>query len=218
MGPAAHSAVTKSDSAHPDRPGTAAEIAGADDYAALVRAAASGDEAAMETLLMRAQEVAFRFSSLVCGHAEDAEDVMQDALLRAYRHVDRIREPEAFRGWLYRTVRNACLMKRRRRVDEPRHMLSIDELLPTPEGVRTLQVPDPGHGPEATAINAALRQRLDRALSALPPLYRVVVFLRDVEGLSTREAAHVVGASEATVKQRLHRGRLFLRKALGEAR
>src|SRR5438045_9289097 len=83
-------------------------------YAALVRMAATGDRDAMERLLMRAQEVAYRFSLLVCGHPEDAEDVMQDALLKTYQYVSRIEEPEAFRTWLYRTVRNACLMKRRR--------------------------------------------------------------------------------------------------------
>src|SRR5690606_10263210 len=88
-------------------------------YASLVRDAAGGDRAAMERLLMRAQEVAYRFSFLVCGHAADAEDVMQDALLKTFQHVQRITDPSAFRTWLYSTVRNACLMKRRRRVGEP---------------------------------------------------------------------------------------------------
>ena len=97
------------------------------DYDRLVRAAAGGDRPAMEHLLMRAQEVAFRFSLLVCGHAEDAEDVMQDALLKTYRYVAHIEHPEAFRTWLFRTVRNACLMKRRRRVDEPAQVMSLDE-------------------------------------------------------------------------------------------
>src|SRR6266540_1343740 len=97
------------------------------DYAALVRAAATGDRDAMERLLMRAQEVAYRFSLLVCGHPEDAEDVMQDALLKTYQHVARIERPEAFRTWLYSTIRNACLMKRRRRVGEPAQFVSLDQ-------------------------------------------------------------------------------------------
>jgi RNA polymerase sigma-70 factor (ECF subfamily) len=79
------------------------------EYSELVRLAAGGDRAALEHLLRRAQEVAFRFSFLSCGHTEDAEDVMQEALLKTYRYVDRIREPDAFRTWLYKTVRNACL-------------------------------------------------------------------------------------------------------------
>lgn len=68
---------------------------------------------------MRAQEVAYRFSLLVCGHPEDAEDVMQEALLKTFQYVDRLEDPSAFRTWLYTTVRNACLMKRRRRAGEP---------------------------------------------------------------------------------------------------
>ena len=96
----------------------------------LVRAVRGGDPEAMERLLMRAQEVAWRFSLLVCGGRDDAEDVMQEALIKTYRYAARIREPEAFRTWLYRTVRNACLIRRRRRVNEPAHMLSLDDLLP----------------------------------------------------------------------------------------
>ena len=70
-------------------------------YASLVREAATGDRGAMERLLMRAQEVAYRFSLLVCGHPEDGEDVMQDALLKTYQHVGRIEQPDAFRTWLW---------------------------------------------------------------------------------------------------------------------
>lgn len=188
------------------------------EYAPLVVAAARGERDALETLLMRAQEVAYRFSLTVCGHADDAEDVMQEALIKTYRYVGRIEHPEAFRPWLYRTVRNACLMKRRRRVDEPAHLLSLDELLPTPDTVRTLDVPDPGRNPESLALNASLRRRLKRAMAALPPAFRMVVFLREMEGLSTREVAQVAGISEANVKTRLHRARLMLQQKLGEAR
>ncbi len=164
---------------------------------------------------MRAQEVAYRFSLTVCGHAEDAEDVMQEALLKTYRHAATIKEPRAFRSWLYRTVRNACLMRHRRHVDEPRHLLSLDELLPTPDGGHLpIDVADPGRGPEDAVINVRLRRRLKSALGDLPPAFRMVVFLREMEGLSTREVAEVTGLSEANVKTRLHRAHLFLRRAL----
>ena len=103
-----------------------------DEYADLVRSAATGDAEALDRLLMRAQEVAWRFSTSVCGHADDAEDAMQEALIKTYRYVGRIREPEAFRPWLYRTVRNACLMGRRKRVGEPARLQSLDEVLPGP--------------------------------------------------------------------------------------
>ena len=75
-------------------------------------------------------------------------------------------------------------------------------------------VAEPGRGPEALAVNAALRRRLTKALRALPPSYRAIVFLREMEGLSTRDVAHVLNVSESNVKMRLHRARLFLRRQL----
>jgi len=185
------------------------------EYAKLVRAAAGGDREGMERLLMRAQEAAFRFSLLVCGHVEDAEDVMQDALLKTYRHVGRIREPEAFRTWLYRTVRNACLMKRRRRVGEPAHFESTDAGDEREEGrAAAVDVADRAPGPDELALNSWLGERLRTALGSLPARYRVIVVLREMEGLSTREVATVTGISEANVKTRLHRARVLLKERL----
>jgi RNA polymerase sigma-70 factor (ECF subfamily) len=183
-----------------------------------VRAAAAGDRHAIERLLMRAQEVAFRFSLLVCGHADDAEDVMQDALLRTYRHLGQIEQPGAFRAWLYRTVRNACLMKRRRRVDEPARVESLDERGGSANDRHrpAHEVPDRARGPDEQALNAWLGRRLREALAVLPPVDRMIVILREVEGLSTREVAAVARISEANVKTRLHRARARLRAQLGE--
>src|SRR5688572_28921808 len=130
-----------------------------DEYTDLVRSAASGDAEALDRLLMRAQEVAWRFSTSVCGHADDAEDAMQEALIKTYRYVGRIREPEAFRPWLYRTVRNACLMGRRKKVGEPARLQSLDERLPGPVGPTRMDAPDPGKNPEQLAENAVLRRR-----------------------------------------------------------
>ena len=189
-----------------------------DEYSALVRAAATGDQASMERLLMRAQEVAWRFSMSVCGHADDAEDAMQEALLKTYRYVGRISEPTAFRPWLYRTVRNACLMSRRKKVGEPARLQSIDDLFPGVEGPIRMDLPHPGRNPEQLADNAGLRLRLRKALRALPAPYRAIVFLREMEGLSTREVATAMGISEDNVKARLHRARIALQAALESER
>ena len=206
------SAVTKSTETNPS-------VRGRDgrgtDYAALLLAAQGGNQAAMERLLMKAQEIAYRFSLLVCGHADDADDAMQEALLKTYRHAAQIKEPAAFRTWLYRTVKNACLIGRRRRVGEPARVQSLDEVLMAPDGsLQRIDVEDHGRRPDQVLENSRLRQSLHRALQTLPPESRLIVFLREVEGLSTREVASVVGISEANVKTRLHRARLSLRRHL----
>jgi RNA polymerase sigma-70 factor (ECF subfamily) len=188
------------------------------EYAALVRDAATGDRDAVERLLMRAQEVAYRFSLLVCGHPEDAEDVMQDALLKTYRYVNSITEPEAFRTWLYSTVRNACLMKRRRRVGEPSHFVSLEQGVPSADGRLTPVDPaDEVKAADQRLIDDRMNQRLREALNKLPAAYRMIVVMREMEGLSTREVATVAGISEANVKARLHRARLMLRRHLEDA-
>lgn len=182
---------------------------------ATVRKAAAGDEAALEALLVDAQAVAWRFSMAVCGHAEDAEDAMQEALVRTYRHIPQIREAEAFRPWLYRTVRNVCLMSRRKRVAEPKRLLSLAEPLPSPHATPVfIDAPSPLPNPEDLTHQVRLRSRLKRAMAKLPPPFRAVVFLRDMEGLSTREAASTLSITEDNVKTRLHRARLFLRREL----
>lgn len=181
----------------------------------LATRAAAGDREALERLLLEAQETAWRFSRTVCGHTEDAEDAMQEALVQTFRFVSKLRDPKAFRPWLYRTVRNACLMSRRRRADEPRHMVSLDDLLPPRDSARRLDAPAPGKNPEQLVVNAGLKRRLTRALARLPPALRVVVFLREMEGLSTREAAEVLRVSDDTIKTRLHRARKFLQRELG---
>lgn len=198
---------------HPDR---SHEDATKAEYAALVRAAATGDRDAIERLLVKAQEVAYRFSLLVCGHQEDAEDVMQDALLKTYRYVNRITDPGAFRTWLYTTVRNACLTKRRLHSGEPSHFVSLESGDASADGEApiTLDVADGARPADQQLIDAWMDNRLRDALKQLPPRYRMIVVMREIEGLSTREVATVAGISEANVKTRLHRARLMLRRHL----
>jgi RNA polymerase sigma-70 factor (ECF subfamily) len=184
------------------------------EYAALVRQAAEGDRAAMERLLIRAQETAYRFSLLVCGHPEDAEDVMQESLLKTYQHVPQINDPESFRTWLYTTVRNACLMKRRRHVGEPATFVSLEQ-----DGNGTARktlaaLADQSRPADQQLIDNWIDSRLRDALKTLPASYRMIVVMREIEGLSTKEVADITGFSEANVKTRLHRARLMLRRRL----
>jgi RNA polymerase sigma-70 factor, ECF subfamily len=212
--PPAATRVTKADRSHL----SPVEDRGrpADAYEPLVQAAIGGDARALEALLVRVQGLAYRFSVTVCGNADGADDVMQEALIRTYRRVGQIRDLGAFKPWLYRTVRNACLMSRRRRVNEPRHFESIDRPASERWPDRPIEVPDPSPGPEAAAVNLGRRRRLRAAIKRLPPSYRAVVLLREVEGLSTREVAAALSLSEANVKQRLHRARVMLQASLAD--
>ena len=189
-----------------------------DDYTQLVRSAMAGDAAALEQLLARSQSVVRRFSNAVCGGQDDSQDAAQEALLKTYRYVRGLRDPESFRTWLYRTVRNACLLSRRKRAGEPAHVQSIDPVDSENNDPILLKVRDHGRSPEELAENARLRTQLRDALMKLPQSHRVIVFLREMEGLSTREVAEVIGISEDTVKARLSRARASLRRELAQAR
>jgi len=183
------------------------------EHTALVKAAMAGDEAALERLLVAAQDVTWRFSMAVCGQPDDARDAMQEALLRTYRHVGKLRDAGAFRPWLYRTVRNACLMSRRKRVDEPSRLESLDAANDSGSTAADGLV-HPGRSPEDQAALRHLRSQLAKSLKALPPESRAVVFLREIEGLSTRETAHALNISEDNVKARFSRARAALRAEL----
>jgi RNA polymerase sigma-70 factor (ECF subfamily) len=189
-----------------------------DEYTQLVRAAMAGDAKALEDLLSRSQSVVRRFSDAVCGGQPDSEDAAQEALIKTYRYVHDLRDPESFRSWLYRTVKNACLLGRRKRAGEPSQLESIEGDRTDDDEPILLKVRDLGRSPEELAENSNLREQLRDALLKLPQSHRVVVFLREMEGLSTREVAEVVGISEDTVKARLSRARAQLRRELASVR
>jgi RNA polymerase sigma-70 factor (ECF subfamily) len=158
----------------------------------------------------------FRYSFAMCGQREDAEEVAQETLLKVFENMGQLREPERLKPWLFRIAKNACLMKRRKSMFAPPSELSLDELRPTKDGDRKLEIADWSALPDDVASNAELHRALDHAVRGLPDLYRMVFLLRDVEGLTNEEAAHALEVSTDTVKQRLHRARLALRKSLDE--
>jgi RNA polymerase sigma-70 factor (ECF subfamily) len=176
----------------------------------------AGDASAFTPFVEVFQHRIFQYTWLMCGQREDAEEVAQDTLLKVFESFDQLQDPARVKAWVFRIAKNYCLMKRRRSVFAPDRELSLDELLPNAagDGERAIQVADDAELPEQQLLRSELGAELERALRELPDLYRSVVLLRDVEGLSTAEAAEVLDLTEDTVKQRLHRGRLALRKSL----
>jgi RNA polymerase sigma-70 factor (ECF subfamily) len=135
-------------------------------------------------------------------------------LLKTYQHVTRISEPESFRTWLYTTVRNACLMKRRRRIGEPAAFVSVEQDIEPSGGGTVAALADRSLPADQQLIDDSRGGRLREALKTLPASYRMIVVMREMEGLSTKEVAEITGFSEANVKTRLHRARLMLRRRL----
>ena len=156
----------------------------------------------------------FAFGLRMCGEREDAKDVLQDTLLAAYRSLRDLDRPDAMVSWLYRVAANACLMKRRKRVDEPERELSLEELAPDPDRGAAVEIPDPGELPDDAAERSRIRERVAAAIRDLPVPYRIVLVMRDMEQLTTQETAEALGLELSAVKMRLHRARLMLRKTL----
>ena len=175
----------------------------------------AGDATAFTPFVESFQQRIFQYTWLMCGHREDAEEVAQDTLLKVFESFDKLQDPDKVKAWVFRIAKNYCLMKRRKSVFAPVRELSLDELLPDGTGAaRPMQVADDAELPDEQMLRSELSGELERALRELPETYRAVVLLRDVEGLSTAEAAEVLDLSLDTLKQRLHRGRLALRKSL----
>jgi RNA polymerase sigma-70 factor (ECF subfamily) len=159
----------------------------------------------------------FQYSWLMCGQREDAEEVSQETLFRVFENFAQLRQPERVRSWVLRIARNFCLMKRRRSLFAPDRELSLDAYMPAldnDDGRIKLQIADWSSLPEDRLLRAELRHVLDKAIAALPDTYRSVILLRDVEELSTEDAAQVLDVSADVIKTRLHRGRLAIRQEL----
>jgi RNA polymerase sigma-70 factor, ECF subfamily len=176
----------------------------------LIRRARTGDQDAFaELVMMHADRVvgALRRFGLDPG---DADDVAQDVFLRAWRGLARFEERSRFSTWLYRIAFNEA-QRRLARPTPPRTHVAPDA--DTRDPVAALPEPDES-GPEARALAGEFERRLEEALGELPADWRAAVVLRDIEGLSTHEAAEIAGVGEAAFKSRLHRGRMQLRALL----
>ncbi len=171
-----------------------------------------GDTAAFEVLMRRYNQRLYRVARAILRDDAEAEDVMQDAYVRAYQHLDQFAGRAKFSTWLTRIAVHEALARVRRRA----RVQGIDSIT-APNGEMMTPTPDtPAFNPERHVSNSELGRLLEAAMLALPEQYRTVVVLRDVEELSTAEAAEVLDISEENVKVRLHRARALLRRELYE--
>ena len=159
------------------------------------------------------QNTVYSFSMKVCGHPEDAEDTMQEVLFRSLGHLAKIQDPQALAVWLYTVTRNRCWRMRRKGASAPKHIQSLDELMPDEAELGRLLL-DAAPGPEANLLYAEQHHLLHQAVLQIPAQLRIVLVLHDMEELTTEQVAQVLGLQSGTVRVRLHRARLAVRKEM----
>ncbi|MFZ5876731.1 MAG: RNA polymerase sigma factor [Nitrospirota bacterium] len=174
---------------------------------ALVERVKAGDNSAFERLFSRHAERIFRFASRMCRHAQDAEDILQDTFLAAYRHLNTFRGKSRFTTWLYTIAANSCRRTRR-------HADASAPINDTDGADGHVPVDDWTRRPDVQAMRKETRRAIEDAVAALPKDQRLVLVLRDMEGLPAEEVGRITGASVPAVKSRLHRARLAVRNEL----
>jgi RNA polymerase sigma-70 factor (ECF subfamily) len=168
------------------------------------------DSPDFDALTREHKDSVYRQMLRVCGNREDAEDVLVEALLKAYRHLSQLRDSAAFRAWLAQIARRVCWQLKEREALLPLLQLSTLE----EEG---REIPGADATPEAQMAQRQMKQLLEDAIAALPELYREVYQLRDIEDRPGDEVAEQLGVSRAAMKSRLHRARDLVRTHLDAA-
>jgi RNA polymerase sigma-70 factor (ECF subfamily) len=173
-----------------------------------------GDPQAFDAFVNLYGDRIYGFGLRMCGEREDARDITQETFIKAFESLKALKEPKALKSWLYRVASNACLMKRRKGKFEPKSELSLEDLMPRDADSAAFEVPDDADSPDESVARNETRRAVREAIRSLPPHYRIVLLLRDIEQLTTREVSEALDLPETTIKMRLHRARLGVRKYL----
>ena len=180
----------------------------------LVEKAKLGDTKAFEELMKRTQDKIYNLGIKFFGNKEDAADLLQETYIKAYESLPNFEGKSSFSTWLYRIATNFALMKLRK---EKMKKVSIEELKEISDGSKdSIDFYDWSENPYLHYKNEELKEILNEAINSLPPKYKTIFILHDIEGLSIQEVAKILSLSVPTVKTRIHRSRLYLREKLSE--
>jgi RNA polymerase sigma-70 factor, ECF subfamily len=168
---------------------------------------------AIERAIGLLQNTVFSFSMKMCGHREDAEDATQDVLFRSLKHLAKLDGPNALAAWLYTVTRNRCHRMRRGYFEGNEKRVSLDELMPDAGELRALLLESEG-SPEHAAIHGEQHRLLHQAVLRIPTPLRIVLVLHDMEELTSEQVANILALQVGTVRVRLHRARLAVRKEM----
>jgi len=182
------------------------------DESSLVAQAKAGDQAAFSELVTHYERKIYRLAKNITRNDEDAEDVLQDAFLKAYTHLDNFKGDSKFYTWIVRIAVNEALMRLRKRKTD--RTVPLDEPVELGEETVAREIAVWEDNPEQRYSKEEWRNILDAAVDDLKPDFRTVFVLRDIEELSTEETAETLGISVPAVKSRLLRARLALRETL----
>ncbi len=179
------------------------------DEGRLIARAAKGDGAAFSELMAAHERRMYAVAFRLCGNHEDAQDCLQDAMIRVYRAISGFKGQSSFSTWVYRITTNTCLDELRRRKNKQN--TSLDSLLDA-----GWSPADEYDTPERHALQSEKRREIEQAIAGLPDDMRAAIVLRDVQGFSYDEIASMLGANVGTVKSRISRGREKLREKLSQ--
>lgn len=182
----------------------------------LIEKVLGGDYQAFESLVTRYEGRVYRLAVRMLRNPQDAEDALQETFLQVFRGLPGFEGRSQFSTWLFRLASNVCLMRIRHRETEPSRLLPLEDYLPKLEEADAPEMMDWADRPEDALLSKESREKMMEALDKLPPEYRAVFILRDIEGFSNAETGDSLGISIAAVKSRLHRARLALRAMLSE--
>ncbi len=177
----------------------------------LVAQAQKKDYQAFEELVKRYEGKIYGHTLRMVGNREDAQDVLQETFLNVFKSLENFRGDSSFSTWIYRIATNNALMRLRKLSHAERE---LNDELPPPESMKRQALASHILDPKDAFLEKEMLRELDKAVERLPEKYRTIFLLRDVEEFSTERTATVLGISEAAVKSRLHRARLFIREAL----
>ncbi|MCQ2011307.1 RNA polymerase sigma factor SigW [Sporolactobacillus sp. STSJ-5] len=175
----------------------------------LIKKIRKGDQQAFAELVERYKNSVFAICLRMVGNAQEAEDLSQEAFIRAYNHIDQYDHERKFSTWLFRIATNLSIDFLRRR----KNVVSLDAVVPSTEGLSlNAMLPDEGEQPEDRIVRKETEEMVQGEIKKLPEKYRSAVVLKYIEDLSLKEISEIMEIPVGTVKTRIHRGREMLRK------
>lgn len=166
-----------------------------------------------EELLSNYETKIYNFGLRMCKDRSDAEDLVQETFINIFKYLKNFRMESKFKNWAYKIATTQC-MKIKKRNKTPDYNISLEDVLPDTEKEMAGKIPKWANQPVAALMNKEISVQIKKELDKLPPSYRLVLVLRDMEGFSTREVSEMIEISETNVKVRLHRARSLLREGL----